>query len=153
MPSGDGSTYQWSPSGATDAIGATGNDISMGIGADGKPTTTGKINSALIVAKYSGSLSSTYAAGACNAYSVTVDGVTYDDWYLPCLAELGLMQSMQSTIDSVSVAHEGSGMGTSQYWSSFEHITLYAWFQTFASANQGYNVKYDGLRVRAVRAF
>ncbi|MCX6989656.1 MAG: hypothetical protein NTX49_01105 [Chlamydiae bacterium] len=137
MPSLTGTTFQWTPIGASDTtIGATGNDISMGIGADGKPTTTGKINSALIVAEYSGSLSSTYAAGACNAYSVTVSGVTYDDWYLPSLAELGLMQSMQSTIDSVSVLHGGSSLGTNKYWSSFEAKTGNAWSQDFSNANQ-----------------
>jgi hypothetical protein len=153
MPSGTGITYEWSPNGQSDLIGATGNDITIGIGADGKPTTTGKINSALIVDYYTlhpVTGNPPYAAGVCAAYS----HVGYTDWYLPCLAELGLMMSMQSTIDYVSRNHGGSGMGTFQYyWSSFEGNTGYAWCQNFLTADQLNTYKVTTNRVRAVRAF
>jgi len=156
MPSGAGTTFAWSPNGDPTTIGATGNDITMGIGADGKPTTTGKINSALIVDYYTQHPVSgypDYAAGACAAYSVTVSGVTYDDWYLPCLAELGLMMSMQSTIDSVSTQHLGTALLSASYWSSFEYATGAAWPQAFSNAVQIADTKHAPLSVRAVRAF
>lgn len=36
-------------------------------------------------------LEGTYAAKACDDYSVVVDGVTYDDWYLPCRDQLEIV--------------------------------------------------------------
>lgn len=149
MPSGDGTTYEWSPDGSTDTIGAKGNDISMGIGADGNATTTGKINSALIVATYPVGSNPAYAAGVCSGYSHG----GYTDWYLPSLAELGLMQSMQSTINTVSMANGGSTMETNTYWSSFEASTNGAWYQDFSNAAQIVGTKNGALLVRAVRAF
>lgn len=144
-----GNTLSWWPQGTqeTTPIGATGNRLSFGE----NYTTNGKINSSLIVAKYGSSTD--YAAGACAAYSVTVDGVTYDDWYLPSLAELGLMMSMQSTINSVSTAQGGANLQLNIYWSSFEDDADYAWIQYFSFPGQDVAAKGSTYLVRAVRAF
>lgn len=38
------------------------------------------------------------SAKACDDYSVTVDGVTYDDWYLPSIAELQLVYNNREKV-------------------------------------------------------
>ena len=133
---------QWGPD---EFIGAISNYIEFGE----NYTTAGKINTQLIVDNYP---SSSYAANLCKNYSVKMNGITYNDWYLPCLDELGLMMAMQETINSISVAHGGSAIQKNFYWSSFEFNT-HAWYQSFNDADQMVEDKGTLYRVRAVRAF
>ena len=130
---------------ASDYVGALSNYIQFGE----NYTTAGKLNTQLIVDKYP---SGSYAANLCKNYSVKMNGITYNDWYLPCLKELGLMMAMQETINSISVAHGGTAIQKNFYWSSFEAYSS-AWSQSFNNAGQTLKDKGTLYRVRAVRAF
>ena len=92
-----------------------------------------------------------FAATLCNEYSVTVDGVTYGDWYLPSKYELNQMYINRSTLEAVSGFN---AFTTSFYWSSTEKDTHFAWRQYFHNgAQDGDNKANTSHRVRAVRAF
>jgi hypothetical protein len=89
-----------------------------------------------------------YAAQLCNDYSITVDGIIYNDWFLPSILELSEMFK--------ELQNEGvSGFLNSSYWSSTELSTsmdsanvIRFWDGTWIG-----NPK-DSLNcVRAVRAF
>ncbi|NBO23826.1 MAG: hypothetical protein EBU93_01095, partial [Chlamydiae bacterium] len=134
---------QWGPD---EFIGAISNYIEFGE----NYTTAGKINTQLIVDNYP---SSSYAANLCKNYSVKMNGITYNDWYLPCLDELGLMMAMKETIDSISVAHGGTAIQKKFYWSSFEDSAVAAGLQSFDNARQLPYSKGYKFPVRAVRAF
>ena len=118
----------------------------------------GKTNTQLLVnamgaetyASYSGSSKTAdYAAKLCNDLTYTVNGVTYDDWFLPSRDELDLMYSQL-------FSNGLGGFADNYYWSSSEYSThsYAAWKQYFYLGGQ-----YDGdyrdynYRVRAVRAF
>ena len=130
----------------TDTIGATANYL--GFGKDF--TTAGKENTKKIVDNYP---SSSYAANLCKNYSVKMKKIIYNDWYLPCSEELGLMTTMKEIINSVSVAHGGTAIEEAPYWSSLEYLNTAAWSVTSADAIVFPDVKSNNYRVRAVRAF
>ena len=71
----------------------------------------GKANTAIIIANQGYGDGATYAARICNEYSVTVDGVTYGDWYLPSKFELNLLYLQKSVV---------GGFANNSYWSSTE---------------------------------
>jgi hypothetical protein len=102
-------------------------------------------NTAIIIANQGPVDGSAFAATVCNEYSVTVDGVTYGDWYLPSKHELDLLYIERDTV---------GGFTTNYYWSSTEGDNDLAWNQFFSNGNQ-YNVfkNITYYSVRAVRAF
>ena len=130
---------------------ATSNGLVLGCDSAGKITTPGKIDTNLIVAQNGpyDSGSNAYAAGACAVYR----GGGYDDWYLPSLDELGLIEAMRSVINTTSTNHGGSALQDDVYWSSFECGNGAAWCQGFSDGSQGYVIKTNTYFVRAVRAF
>jgi hypothetical protein len=87
-----------------------------------------------------------FAATVCNEYSVTVDGVTYGDWYLPSKYELNLLYLQRIAVGTSLIHH---------YWSSTEYDINRAWHHRFSDNNQnvGNNKAYTVLYVRAIRAF
>ena len=90
-----------------------------------------------------------YAAKACADYSITVDGVVYDDWFLPSKDELDLMHS--NLYSNGSFAYD-------YYWSSSEYHAGSAWYQRFDGTgpdyeSQDYEVRDWKLKVRPIRAF
>ena len=89
-----------------------------------------------------------YAARLCDILEYTVDGVTYDDWFLPSKDELKLMYT---NLDKAGLG----GFVNYYYWSSSEsnYSANYAWFQVFGNGNQGDYSRYPNYRVRPVRAF
>ena len=103
---------------------------------------TGKTNTAIIVSKASNSRNPNVAT-LCNDY--TYGG--YDDWFLPSKDELNLMYT---NLHKASLG----GFANYNYWSSseFKH-TWYAWKQDFNDGDQDYYDRYNGSRVRPVRAF
>lgn len=107
---------------------------------------TGNANTTAIVASQG---AGSYAAKICADYSVTVSGVTYDDWYLPSKDELTLLYNQNGTL---------GGFATGYYWSSTEatsNNTDWAWAFYFPSGG-GWCLctKTSGnIGVRPIRAF
>lgn len=70
-----------------------------------------------------------------------------NDWYLPARAELNLLWLNQAAID----ANAAGNFTTSNYWSSTEYNTNYAWYQLFGGGNQNGINKTFAYAVRCVR--
>ncbi|MBI1804395.1 MAG: DUF1566 domain-containing protein [Ignavibacteriae bacterium] len=104
----------------------------------------GKANTAIIIANQGYGDGSTYAARVCNEYSVTVDGVTYGDWYLPSKYELNLLYLQKAVV---------GGFADNYYWSSTQLNSNGAGYQDFLNGTQNYASKNGAYYVRAVRAF
>lgn len=85
-----------------------------------------------------------FAAKLCADYSVTVDGQTYDDWYLPSKYELNLLFQKHEKV---------GGFDERYFWSSNEVDSLEAWLQSFYDGRQLNVSKSDQNYVRAIRAF
>ena len=66
------------------------------------------------------SISMPSAAQACDNYSITENGVTYDDWYLPSKDELDLF------LANLPIG-QGYLITTDRYWSSTQHDEDKAW--------------------------
>src|SRR5690554_3796598 len=123
--------------------------------AKGDGPFSGEANTSIIIAAQVaiGDDGSTYAARICNELQVTEGGKTYGDWYLPSKEELNLMYQNKATIDATAGVNGGSGFASAYYWSSTEFSNSNAWIQSFGFGNQSSNLKFNTLRVRAVRAF
>ena len=112
-------------------------------GADGTAIGTGAQNTLDILADCSeGGIAAKLAAD----YEVTVDGVTYDDWFLPSKDELNELYLNQDAIG-------GFDAFLASYWSSTEFDDSDAWQQGFSSGTQYNFYKFTDSRVRAVRSF
>jgi hypothetical protein len=98
---------------------------------------TGLANSNAIIAQpeHTGS-----AAKLCRDY--TGGGKT--DWFLPSLDELNELYTQRVTV---------GGFANGWYWSSSEGNASDAWLQDFFNGFQGSTIKFNDIRVRAVRAF
>ncbi len=84
-----------------------------------------------------------FAASVCNEYSVSVNGVTYGDWYLPSKSELNLLFGQQGVVGGFS----------GNYWSSTEANQTNAWIQNFSTSTQSSAAKSTLGVVRAIRSF
>ena len=84
------------------------------------------------------------AANLADAYTATVSGVVYGDWFLPSKGELNQMYVYQDTI---------GGFASDDYWSSSEYGASNAWLQAFLGEGQLNNSKTVPYYVRPVRAF
>jgi len=109
----------------------------------------GIMNTTMIVATHmADNPDGNFAAKVCADYSVTENGVTYGDWYLPSKYELNLLYLQKNVV---------GGFSGSLYWSSTEVSTGSgsgnAWYQGFTSGVQSAFFKNNTLRVRAIRAF
>jgi len=82
------------------------------------------------------------AASVCN--DLVLNG--YDDWYLPSRDELSLMYQNLGTLNL-------GNFSNTNYWSSSQFNSDYAWGVNFGLGNVGTNGKSSGSQVRAVRAF
>ena len=93
------------------------------------------------------------AAKVCNDYTITVNGIIYNDWFLPSKDELNQMYTNKATINTTAAANSGSNSFDYSYWSSTEYDVDDAWLQNFGNGVQYLPIKgYTG-NVRAVRAF
>ncbi len=130
-----------------------GNDITDFIvtGASGKLIGTGQSNTNAILS----SQPNAPAAKLCSDYSITINGFTYDDWFLPSKDEL-----IQLYINKILLG----GFNVDYYWSSSEEIASY--YSSSHPANRFYALwlefyngqvtavtKGAGGNVRAVRYF
>jgi len=128
--------------------------------ARGDGVGAGLKNTSIIIAVQSGIYTPTYdgsafAATVCNEYSVTVNGVTYGDWYLPSKHELYLMYTNIGQGASSPNTNIG-GFADMNYWSSLEGGSTHtiACGQDFDSGVQFNSANKSAmLYVRAIRAF
>lgn len=117
---------------------------------------SGKENTATIISAQTaaGDTEIKFAALICDELTITVNGITYDDWYLPSRTELKLMWQSRAAINRTATANGGAAFENSGfYWSSNEYTDNLAWMQPFYTINQHYYFKSDVARVRAVRTF
>jgi hypothetical protein len=115
-------------------------------------------NTSIIIAVQSGTYTPAYdgasfAASVCNEYAVTIDGVTYGDWYLPSKHELNLLFLQRAVVGNFPRI-------SGSYWSSTEYFRSdlvgsyqLAWYQNFITGAQDYLNKKNTWSVRAIRAF
>ncbi len=101
-------------------------------------------NTAIIIANQGVVDGETFAATICNEYSVTVNGVTYGDWYLPSKHELNLLYLQKSIV---------GGFANYPYWSSTEYSYVEANAQDFTQGTTSLPGKNSPYHVRAIRAF
>lgn len=139
--------------GSTHGFIVTTNDISaaspwwngvayLTTNATGTALGTGQTNTNAIITVQGNTAS--YAAKLCADYSVTVDGVAYDDWYLPSLDELNKIYVNKATI---------GGSFSNYYWSSSEFSETNARVQNFINGVQSMNWKDPQYSVRGIRSF
>jgi uncharacterized protein YjdB len=111
------------------------NDVSSAVGANGYVVGTGNANTVAM------DTACTSGAGQ-SAADYTNNG--YSDWYLPSLNELTEMFDRRVAI---------GGFATASYWSSSEENGEFAKRLGFPDGGMSGHVKYQGFRVRPVRAF
>lgn len=95
--------------------------------------------------KSSSSIAS-YAAKVVSDYSRIMDGVTYNDWFLPSKKELNLMYH------NLYKKNLG-GFSSGGYWSSSEGMGNETWYQDFRQGNVYYVTNNNESMVRPIRAF
>lgn len=111
----------------------------------GDGLNAGAMNTVLIIAQQTNdNPMGNFAAKICADYSVTVNGITYGDWYLPSKSELALMYLQKELI---------GGLNNDYYWSSTEFSSVTAWSQNFSNGAQFNLTKSLPYGVRAIRAF
>lgn len=120
--------------------------------ARGNHLYSGKINTALIIAKAAANNDGYNSARVCMEY-YNPEGTTYGDWYLPAREELYVMYRNKETINAVAVANGGTVLSTGIYWSSTESSNGYAWGIDFNEGTEETHIKSLGCHIRAVRAF
>jgi hypothetical protein len=96
------------------------------------------------------------AISYCSNYSLTVESVIYNDWYLPNRVELKYMFDNKGYINTAALANGGlEFLPTGNYWSSTEDplVSTSAYLSYFVNGIQYPLWKGNPLAVRAVRAF
>ena len=86
------------------------------------------------------------AANLADAYTATVNGVVYGDWFLPSKGELSQMYANRNAIGGISDI-------PGAYWSSSEYSVSSAWLHGFGNGDQFVSAKSSSYYVRPVRAF
>jgi hypothetical protein len=121
------------------------NSTFKNTGTTGDGFGAGAMNTAMLVAGQIGDNSSgTFAAKICADYSVSINGITYGDWYLPSKYELNLLYAQKNVVGNLE---------NDFYWSSTEYDYTDAWYQLFGFGNQHHYGKNYPVHVRAIRAF
>jgi hypothetical protein len=96
------------------------------------------------------------AISVCLNYSITVDAVLYDDWYLPNRGFLNQMYLNKNAINDTAIVNGGlpfKGSGE-YYWSSTDGSSWKSAFMQSLDHGYMYDVdKGDKFSIRAVRAF
>ena len=99
-----------------------------------------------------------YAAKVCEDYETKVEGITYDDWFLPSLGELNEIYKQKSNIGGTFDNYYLSSSESDEYSSWIEHFNnTYTGDNTLANAagTQSETSRGNAGRgsVRAIRAF
>ena len=125
-------------------------NVTTTVGTTGSAIGTGKANTDLIAA------ACTSGAGQDAVdYAVTLDSVTYADWFLPSQDELNELclaakATRPSTCGSGSLK---SGFASDFYWSSTQIFTTSGYGQVLSSGAVEFAVKSFAANVRVVRSF
>ncbi len=136
------SSIEWILGGSTQTTTNGGTSASIGQGQKNTKAMMGQ-------AGYTGG-----AAKVCNDYSITVNEITYSDWFLPSKDELNQIYTNKATINTTAAANSGSNFSNVYYWSSTEYDNGRAWKQYFFNGFQDFHfIKDNSFNVRAVRAF
>lgn len=118
------------------------------IGGTGTAIGDGKTNTAIILAYAAANGLSAPAAQLCADYSVTRNGVTYDDWFLPSRYELTAYLDMYASFDTIFIWWD--------FWSSSEYddnsAYIYYYSSTAGSVNKTSNSDYSKTSQRGCRA-
>lgn len=121
------------------------NGINRMTGTTGDGSVAGSMNTAMIVStQIADNQNGSFAAKICADYSVTVNGITYGDWYLPSKYELNLLFQQKNVV---------GGFSNSDYWSSTESNAFNAWSQYFYDGFQSEYGKSETGSIRAIRSF
>lgn len=122
------------------------NGVKRNTNATGDGLKAGEMNTLLIIScQTNDNPMGNFAAKICADYSVTFNGVTFGDWYLPSKLELSLMYLQKDVI---------GGFKNGYYWSSTEFSSISAWSQNFSSSGEQFNLnKSIPYNVRAIRSF
>jgi hypothetical protein len=122
------------------------NGQSRATGSTGDGLGAGAMNTAMIVAtQMTDNYTGNFAAKVCADYSVTVNGITYGDWYLPSKYELELLYLEWPFIPGIH--------STSAYQSSTEDTKDNYWGVNFSNNTYFSNLKNISAFVRAIRSF
>ena len=140
------SSIEWILGGSTQTTANGGTSASIG---QGQTNTTAMMGQA----GYTGG-----AAAVCNDYSITVNEITYSDWFLPSKDELNQIRINKAIINTTAAANSGSELNNSDfsYWSSTEFNAEQAFAQQFDNNDVRFEKIYkndENYPVRAVRAF
>lgn len=126
----------------------------------------GKENTQSII-KFVGKSEKQYAAIICDEYSLEIDSIVYDDWYLPSREELNIMFLNRAIISKIATQKGGESINKKRYWSStdvdcskqpynkYEKVHL-AYGHDFSLGSKKYQLpskKYMPYSVRAIRSF
>ena len=134
-------TWSQSPYQSAELIAAKNDGIGWGYSNTRAIMTQGSTNTA------------TSAAALADAFTVTVSGVVYDDWYLPSIDELNQMWSQRNIL---GMNNSGAIAGGDPYWSSSEHNESNADYRMFSGSllneNNLQQNKSSSYYVRPVRA-
>ena len=84
------------------------------------------------------------AAKLCADYEITVDGITYDDWFLPSKMELSILYANKETVGNFA---------KSAILQFFTDDDIGAWYHNFIDGIQGEVFKNIKRSVRAIRYF
>lgn len=135
-PTDQSSSAQWIPAGATSSVVTNATGFAIG---------TGAANTSTIITVQG---NSPYAATNCRLY---YNGGGFSDWYLPSLFELNQLYLQRTAVGGFP----DPNAGPAYYWSSSEISDNNAWMMDFGSSspNQQSSTKYNGLYIRAIRAF
>ena len=121
------------------------NTIHRYVGTASDGLYAGEMNTAIeVAALIADNQTGLFAARICADYDITVDGITYGDWYLPSKYELNLLYMNKNVLENFA---------NDMYWSSTEDAEFSAWLQDFTDGYQGTTNKFYSLRIRAIRAF
>ena len=93
------------------------------------------------------------AAKVCDEYTITVNGIIYNDWFLPSKDELNQIYTNKAAINTTAAANSGSNFSNGYYWSSTEYDNNFAWLHDFFFGDLFFTNKDYTINVRAVRAF